>query len=35
MMIDDVLYFSWIDYAEGTFDELSTSTDPKVQAFFK
>jgi phospholipid/cholesterol/gamma-HCH transport system ATP-binding protein len=23
------------NYAEGTFNELSTSTDPKVQAFFK
>jgi phospholipid/cholesterol/gamma-HCH transport system ATP-binding protein len=30
-----ILLVDGINYAEGTFDELSTSTDPKVQAFFK
>ncbi|SEA98245.1 phospholipid/cholesterol/gamma-HCH transport system ATP-binding protein [Flavobacterium gillisiae] len=30
-----ILLVEGINYAEGTFDELSTSTDPKVQAFFK
>ena len=30
-----ILLVDGINYAEGTFNELSTSTDPKVQAFFK
>jgi phospholipid/cholesterol/gamma-HCH transport system ATP-binding protein len=30
-----ILLVDGINYAEGTFDELSASTDPKVQAFFK
>jgi phospholipid/cholesterol/gamma-HCH transport system ATP-binding protein len=30
-----ILLVDGINYAEGTFDELSTLTDPKVQAFFK
>lgn len=30
-----ILLVDGINYAEGTFKELSTSTDPKVQAFFK
>jgi phospholipid/cholesterol/gamma-HCH transport system ATP-binding protein len=30
-----ILLVDGINYAEGTFDELSTSTDPKIQAFFK
>ncbi|WP_269685453.1 ABC transporter ATP-binding protein [Flavobacterium lacustre] len=30
-----ILLVDGINYAEGTFEELSTSTDPKVQAFFK
>ncbi|HEY4618026.1 MAG TPA: ATP-binding cassette domain-containing protein [Flavobacterium sp.] len=30
-----ILLVDGINYAEGTFAELSTSTDPKVQAFFK
>lgn len=30
-----ILLVDGINYAEGTFTELSTSTDPKVQAFFK
>jgi phospholipid/cholesterol/gamma-HCH transport system ATP-binding protein len=30
-----ILLVDGINYAEGTFNELSTSTDPQVQAFFK
>lgn len=30
-----ILLVDGINYIEGTFDELSISTDPKVQAFFK
>ena len=30
-----ILLVDGINYAEGTFEELSASTDPKVQAFFK
>jgi phospholipid/cholesterol/gamma-HCH transport system ATP-binding protein len=30
-----ILLVDGINYTEGTFEELSTSTDPKVQAFFK
>jgi len=30
-----ILLVDGINYAEGTFQELSTSTDPKIQAFFK
>lgn len=30
-----ILLVDGINYVEGTFEELSTSTDPKVQAFFK
>lgn len=30
-----LLLVDGIDYAEGTYAELSTSTDPKVEAFFK
>ena len=30
-----ILLLDGINYAEGTFQELSTSDDPKVQAFFK
>jgi phospholipid/cholesterol/gamma-HCH transport system ATP-binding protein len=30
-----VLLIDGINYIEGTFDELKTSNDPKVQAFFK
>lgn len=30
-----ILLVDGINYAEGTFEELSTSTDPKVRAFFK
>lgn len=30
-----ILLVGGINYAEGTFNELSTSTDPKIQAFFK
>lgn len=30
-----ILLVDGINYAEGTFEELSKSTDPKVQAFFK
>jgi phospholipid/cholesterol/gamma-HCH transport system ATP-binding protein len=30
-----ILLIDGINYAEGTFNELSTSTDPKIQAFFK
>lgn len=30
-----ILLVDGINYAEGTFNELSTSTDPKIQAFFK
>jgi len=30
-----VLLIDGINYIEGTFEELNTSTDPKVQAFFK
>jgi phospholipid/cholesterol/gamma-HCH transport system ATP-binding protein len=30
-----ILLVDGINYAEGTFNELSNSTDPKVQAFFK
>ncbi|HSJ11315.1 MAG TPA: hypothetical protein VK916_01445 [Gillisia sp.] len=30
-----ILLLDGINYAEGTFEELSTSNDPKVQAFFK
>lgn len=30
-----ILLVDGINYAEGTFKQLSTSTDPKVQAFFK
>jgi len=30
-----ILLVDGINYSEGTFEELSTSTDPKVQAFFK
>lgn len=30
-----ILLLDGINYAEGTFEELSTSDDPKVQAFFK
>jgi phospholipid/cholesterol/gamma-HCH transport system ATP-binding protein len=30
-----ILLIDGINYAEGTFDELSQSTDPKIQPFFK
>ena len=30
-----ILLIDGINYAEGTFESLSTSKDPKVQAFFK
>jgi phospholipid/cholesterol/gamma-HCH transport system ATP-binding protein len=30
-----ILLVDGINYIEGTFEELSLSTDPKVQAFFK
>ena len=30
-----ILLIDGVNYIEGTFDELSNSTDPKVQAFFK
>jgi phospholipid/cholesterol/gamma-HCH transport system ATP-binding protein len=30
-----ILLVDGINYAEGTYQELSTSTDPKIQAFFK
>ena len=30
-----ILLVNGLNYIEGTFEELSTSTDPKVQAFFK
>ncbi|MFD1096281.1 ABC transporter ATP-binding protein [Salegentibacter chungangensis] len=30
-----ILLLDGINYAQGTFKELSTSTDPKIQAFFK
>ncbi|MNR99383.1 Octopine permease ATP-binding protein P [compost metagenome] len=30
-----ILLIDGINYAEGTFEELSKSTDPKIQAFFK
>lgn len=30
-----ILLVDGINYAEGTFDELASSTDPKVKAFFK
>ncbi|NGY38040.1 ATP-binding cassette domain-containing protein [Flavobacterium sp. XN-5] len=30
-----ILLVDGVNYAEGTFNELATSTDPKVQAFFK
>ncbi|WP_035671098.1 ABC transporter ATP-binding protein [Flavobacterium sp. 83] len=30
-----ILLVDGINYSEGSFEELSTSTDPKVQAFFK
>lgn len=30
-----ILLVDGINYAEGTFEELSNSEDPKVQAFFK
>ena len=30
-----ILLIDGINYIEGTFEELNTSTDPKVQAFFK
>jgi phospholipid/cholesterol/gamma-HCH transport system ATP-binding protein len=30
-----ILLIDGINYAEGTFEELSKSDDPKVQAFFK
>lgn len=30
-----ILLVDGINYAEGTFEELSKSTDPKIQAFFK
>jgi phospholipid/cholesterol/gamma-HCH transport system ATP-binding protein len=30
-----ILLIDGINYAEGTFEELSTSQDPKIQAFFK
>ena len=30
-----ILLIDGINYIEGTFDELASSTDPKVQAFFK
>jgi phospholipid/cholesterol/gamma-HCH transport system ATP-binding protein len=30
-----ILLINGIDYAEGTYAELSTSTDPKIKAFFK
>jgi phospholipid/cholesterol/gamma-HCH transport system ATP-binding protein len=30
-----ILLVDGINYAEGTFEELSNSDDPKVQAFFK
>ena len=30
-----ILLVNGINYAEGTFKELSTSKDPKVRAFFK
>jgi phospholipid/cholesterol/gamma-HCH transport system ATP-binding protein len=30
-----ILLVDGINYIEGTFEELSVSTDPKVQAFFK
>ena len=30
-----ILLIDGVNYIEGTFDELASSTDPKVQAFFK
>jgi phospholipid/cholesterol/gamma-HCH transport system ATP-binding protein len=30
-----ILLIDGVNYIEGTFGELSSSTDPKVQAFFK
>jgi phospholipid/cholesterol/gamma-HCH transport system ATP-binding protein len=30
-----ILLVDGINYAEGTFEELISSKDPKVQAFFK
>jgi phospholipid/cholesterol/gamma-HCH transport system ATP-binding protein len=30
-----ILLVDGINYAEGTFEELSTSEDPKIKAFFK
>jgi phospholipid/cholesterol/gamma-HCH transport system ATP-binding protein len=30
-----ILLVDGINYAEGTFNELEQSTDPKVEAFFK
>jgi phospholipid/cholesterol/gamma-HCH transport system ATP-binding protein len=30
-----ILLVDGINYAEGTFEELSNSSDPQVQAFFK
>ncbi|WP_348813918.1 ABC transporter ATP-binding protein [Flavobacterium maritimum] len=30
-----ILLVDGLNYAEGTFEDLSTSTDPKIQAFFK
>ena len=30
-----ILLVDGINYAEGTFEELASSTDPKVKAFFK
>ncbi|MNR00151.1 Aliphatic sulfonates import ATP-binding protein SsuB [compost metagenome] len=30
-----ILLIDGLNYAEGTFEELSESTDPKIQAFFK
>jgi phospholipid/cholesterol/gamma-HCH transport system ATP-binding protein len=30
-----ILLIDGVNYIEGTFDELASSNDPKVQAFFK
>ena len=30
-----ILLVDGINYAEGTYDELSTNPDPKIEAFFK
>ena len=30
-----ILLIDGIDYAVGTYEELSASTDPKIKAFFK